>query len=195
MDDFEHKEENQKSLIIHKIIQTVNLILKIEKELDISVQKFTKFNLIKQIGYLLLRDLTFFYPIVAVFISDRVDSLISMETILGNRVYQSYQELIRMSRHVKQMMTLKTLLLEGMSYDEKKLIKDLKVFTVDSQKNHDIELHFTNQCKSSRLSVQKLCSEDTDRNLKDLVKIISVDSDGVSKKIDEDIVDFSIHKT
>jgi hypothetical protein len=37
MDDFEQKEENQKILVIHKILQTINLILKIEKELDISL--------------------------------------------------------------------------------------------------------------------------------------------------------------
>jgi hypothetical protein len=40
MDDFDQKEENQKALIIHKVAQTLHLILKMEKELTLSLQKF-----------------------------------------------------------------------------------------------------------------------------------------------------------
>ena len=64
MDDFDQKEESQKSLIINKIVLTLQLILKVEKELSISIHKFSQYDLIKHIGYLLLRDFSFFYPIL-----------------------------------------------------------------------------------------------------------------------------------
>lgn len=101
MEDFDQKEESQKSLIIHKILQTIQLIVRVEKELDVSVQRFPEFALIKHIGYFLLRDLTFFYAIAVKFVSERLDTLITIEPTLADRNYQSYVDLIRVSRHVK----------------------------------------------------------------------------------------------
>jgi len=81
----------------------MHLILKMEKELTLSLQKFTNFTLIRNIGYLLLRDLIFFYQIICDYITEQFDRLKSTEISLAFRIYQSYIDLVRMGRHVKSM--------------------------------------------------------------------------------------------
>lgn len=73
----------------------------------------------------MLRDLTFFYAILNKYVSDRLDTIKHIEVNLAQKLYQNYTDLIKITRHVKQMLFLRVSISEAISKNERDLLEDV----------------------------------------------------------------------
>ncbi|CAD8094461.1 unnamed protein product [Paramecium sonneborni] len=139
LSDFEEKEEYQKTFIIHKIVSTIQVLVKIHKDLDISLTKFQNIEVSKYVCVQLLNDLFFFYPKVQIYLQSHINHMIHMESEQSLKLYQVYTETLRLGRSVTQMVKLCNEVATIQSYPQ------LQLFTVEQNINRQIELHFKEQ--------------------------------------------------
>ncbi|CAD8098014.1 unnamed protein product [Paramecium sonneborni] len=139
LSDFEEKEEYQKTFIIHKIVSTIQVLVKIHKDLDISLKKFQNIEVSKYVCVQLLNDLYFFYPKVQIYLQSHINKMLHMESEQSLKLYQVYTETLRLGRSVTQMLKLCNEVATIQSYPQ------LQLFTVEQNINRQIELHFKEQ--------------------------------------------------
>ncbi|CAD8176406.1 unnamed protein product [Paramecium pentaurelia] len=139
LSDFEEKEEYQKTFIIHKIVSTIQVLVKIYKDLDISLTKFQNIEITKYICVQLLNDLYFFYPKVQIYLQSHINQMLQMESEQSLKLYQVYTETLRLGRSVTQMLKLCNEVTAIQSFPQ------LILFTVEQHINRQIELHFKEQ--------------------------------------------------
>ncbi|CAD8085538.1 unnamed protein product [Paramecium primaurelia] len=139
LSDFEEKEQYQKTFIIHKIVSTIQVLVKIHKDLDISLTKFNNIEVTKHICVQLLNDLYFFYPKVQIYLQSHINQMLQMESEQSLKLYQVYTETLRLGRSVTQMLKLCNEVVSIQSFPQ------LILFTVEQNINRQIELHFKEQ--------------------------------------------------
>lgn len=70
--DFDQKEEHQKTFIVHKIVHMIQVLVRMQKELDWSLEKFPNQQIVKYVCFQILSDLNYYYPIVEGFLKQRL---------------------------------------------------------------------------------------------------------------------------
>lgn len=138
--DFEEKQDYQKVFIVHKIILAIQLIVKLHKDLDISLEKFPQFLIVRPIVGYLLADLSYFYPKVQAYLDSKMAEFLSMEQTTAEKLYQSYTDTLKLARPLQAMQRLNAFV--------EPPPPPITLFHVDQAVNKQIELHFKNLKKT-----------------------------------------------
>ncbi|KAM3128432.1 hypothetical protein pb186bvf_019440 [Paramecium bursaria] len=134
LSDFPQKEIQQQIFIIHRIVQIIQFLLKMQRELDFSLEKF-QVPIIKSIAFELIQDLNCFYPIIYHFLNNQIVLYRKMDYSAGQKLYHVYTETLKMNRGVQQLLRIHKQLSQTVEIR-------VTLFQVDLATNKEIELYF-----------------------------------------------------
>ena len=118
------------------MVASIQALVKITKDLDISLQKFSNIEVMKHVCVQLLTDLYFFYPKIQVYLTSRIHYILDMPIEQGLKLYQVYTDTLRLGRSVTHMLKFCNEVSSICTFPQ------LTFFSVDQNFNRQIELHF-----------------------------------------------------